>query len=614
MTTRLSVLRLTAVVAAVVMAVLVGFSGCSSSDSGKGGNGPRATSSPPADETAANGPLVGTPSLVAGEQSCAAAEGNAPWFPTIAAFEVHDSNRTHLYACAHFLGAQPNNQVFAHSSDQVYVTPYNIVDRGPNELYVYGGGYGDDPAASGSFVSRVEPGTFNEVWRRVLINTNATDEWNYPGVLNTLADGSLVVIYGYHIARIDPANGNVLAQTTLPTGQSAPRDTAYNGYDALPDGTIVAKTVNRQPGCTEQGFSAFLDCPDPTAVPPSILVAIDPRSLQVLSQVTLPEMMGGRITTTVFNGTGQIYLPGATKLYRYSYPNGAFAPDPTWGPVPYLQSGQTAASAMAVINDYVVAMTNGGKPTPTPMSVVAVSQADSTKVATVQPFANSGAKQSFIPSMVSVDPENNRVYAMDAGAGKLAGIDLAGATAVSFGAAGNATAFSCTATGCTATAPAASAAGAVDVRVTTPGGTSATSPADRFTYAAPTADLAVSLGATPVGGLLFGRVDYTLTLTNQGPGRVDSATVSADLPGGFTASSTDCTVAAGKLTCTLATPLAAGATTTRHLSLQVGLLNLGRTFTVTAARTASAPVDPVPANDRASRTCSATLALLISCS
>ncbi|TYC76579.1 hypothetical protein [Streptomyces sp. CB01881] len=425
MTTRLSVLRLTAVMAAVVMAVLVGLSGCSGSDSGKGGNGPRATSSPPADETAANGPLVGTPSLVAGEQSCAAAEGNAPWFPTIAAFEVHDSNRTHLYACAHFPGAQSNNQVFAHSSDQVYVTPYNIVDRGPNELYVYGGGYGDNPAASGSFVSRVEPGTFNEVWRRVLINTNATDEWNYPGVLNTLADGSLVVIYGYHIARIDPANGNVLAQTTLPTGQSAPRDTAYNGYDALPDGTIVAKTVNRQPGCTEQGFSAFLDCPDPTAVPPSILVAIDPKSLRVLSQVTLPEMMGGRITTTVFNGTGQIYLPGATKLYRYSYPNGAFAPDPTWGPVSYLQNGQTAASAMAVINDYVVAMTNGGKPTPTPMSVVAVSQADSTKVATVQPFANSGAKQSFIPSMVSVDPENNRVYAMDAGAGKLAGIDLA---------------------------------------------------------------------------------------------------------------------------------------------------------------------------------------------
>ncbi|MEU8515097.1 hypothetical protein AB0C76_26425 [Kitasatospora sp. NPDC048722] len=420
---RLSVPRLTA----LVVALLLGLCACSSSGPGSRPADAHA-SSPPADVVAAGGPLVGHPALVPGEQSCAAAEGNAPWYPTIAAFEVHDSNRTHLYACAHFAGAPSDNQVYAYASQQVYATPYNIVDRGPDELYVYGGGYGDNPAASGSFVSRVEPGTFNEVWRRVLINTNATDEWDYPGVLNVLADGSLVVVYGYHIARIDPATGAVLARTTLPTGDSAPRDTAYNGYDALPDGTIVAKTVNRQPGCTEQGFSAFLNCPDPTAVPPSIMVAIDPKSLQVLSQVTLPEMMGGRITTSTLNGTQEIYLPGATKLYRYAYLNNAFAPDPTWGPVSYLKDGQTAASAMAVINDYVVAMTNGGKPTPTPMSVVAVSQSDSTKVANVQPFANSGSKNSFIPSMVSVDPGNNRVYAMDAGAGKLAGIDLSNGT------------------------------------------------------------------------------------------------------------------------------------------------------------------------------------------
>ncbi|MER7766784.1 hypothetical protein [Kitasatospora sp. NPDC096140] len=422
---RLPVPRLTA----AVVALLLALSACSSAGSASGARPADAHgSSPPADVVAAGGPLVGDPTLVPGEQSCAAAEGNAPWYPTIAAFEVHDSNRTHRYGCAHFGGAPSNNQVYAYGSQQVYATPYNIVDRGPDELYVYGGGYGDGQGASGSFVSRVEPGTYNEVWRQVLINTNATDEWDYPGVLNVLADGSLVVVYGYHIARIDPQTGRVLARTTLPTGRSAPRDTAYNGYDALPDGTIVAKTVNRQPGCTEQGFSAFLNCPDPTAVPPSIMVAIDPKTLQVISQVTLPEMMGGRITTATLDGTQEIYLPGATKLYRYSYQNNGFAPDPSWGPVPYLKDGQTAASAMAVINDYVVAMTNGGKPTSTPMSVVAVSQSDSTKVANIQPFASSGTKNSFIPSMVSVDPENNRVYAMDAGAGELAGIDLSNGT------------------------------------------------------------------------------------------------------------------------------------------------------------------------------------------
>ncbi|HEY1279400.1 MAG TPA: hypothetical protein VGF22_06980 [Acidimicrobiales bacterium] len=405
---------------------LVLLAACSSGPDSLGrGSGSTSTDTPTADEQAANGPLAGDSSLIATEQGCVQAEGNAPWYPTIAAFEVHDSDRTHLYECAHFGGAMSDtNQVFAYRSEQDYITPYNIVDRGPNELYIYGGGYGDNPDASGSFVSRVEPSTFNEVWRRVLINTHVTGDWNYPGVLNVVGDGTLVVIYGYQIAKIDPETGAVLAQATLPTGDSKPGDTAYNGYDSLPDGTIIAKSVNRQPGCTEQGFSAFLNCPDPTSAPASVMVAIDPSSLKVLAQIVLPEMMGGRVTTTTFDGRPAIYLPGTSKLYRYTYANGAFSPDTSWGPVSYLQDGQTAASAMAVIGDDVVTMTNGGAPSSTPMSVVAVSQADATKVANLQPFASSGAKNSFIPSMATVDPANHRVYVMDAGAQKLAGVDL----------------------------------------------------------------------------------------------------------------------------------------------------------------------------------------------
>jgi hypothetical protein len=411
---------------ALMIAAVVVLAACTGSGPNLGSKRPRATPTPsvPADEQAANGPLVGNPSLVSGERSCAATENNAPWYPAIAAFEVHDSTRTHLYDCAHFTGSMSGgNQVFAYSSPQDYITPYNIVDHGPNELFIYGGGYGDNPAASGSFVARVEPGTFNQAWRRVLINTNATGEWDYPGVLNVLTDGSLVVIYGYHIAKLDPATGDILAQATLPTGASAPRDTSYNGYDALPDGTIIAKTVNREKGCAEQGFSAFLHCPHPADVPPSVMVAINPKTLKVIAQITLPQMIAGRITTTVYHGKDEIYLPGTSKLYRYTYQHGSFALDSSWGPVPYLKSGQTPGSAMAVIGSYVVTMTNG-QPTSTPMSVVAVSQADATKVANLQPFASSGAKNSLIPSMVSVDPQNNRIYVMDAGAGKLAGVNL----------------------------------------------------------------------------------------------------------------------------------------------------------------------------------------------
>src|SRR5215470_12828289 len=104
---------------ALAAAVVVVLADCSGSGSNKPAKGPRATPTPsvPANEQAANGPLVGDSSLIAGEQSCAAAEGNAPWYPTIAAFEVHDSGRTHLYDCAHFTGSMSgSNQVFAYSS------------------------------------------------------------------------------------------------------------------------------------------------------------------------------------------------------------------------------------------------------------------------------------------------------------------------------------------------------------------------------------------------------------------------------------------------------------------------------------------------------------------
>jgi YVTN family beta-propeller protein len=67
----------------------------------------------------------------------------------------------------------------------------------------------------------------------------------------------------------------------------------------------------------------------------------------------------------------------------------------------------------------------------------------------------------------------------------ITGTDFAGATAVSFGSAA-ATSFTVVDdTTITATAPAASVVGTVDITVTTPAGTSATSPADQYAYTFP---------------------------------------------------------------------------------------------------------------------------------
>ncbi len=92
----------------------------------------------------------------------------------------------------------------------------------------------------------------------------------------------------------------------------------------------------------------------------------------------------------------------------------------------------------------------------------------------------------------------------------ITGTNLTGATAVTFGTAGPAAGFTVnSATQITAIAPADSAA-TVDITVTTPGGTSATSAADRFTYLpAPTVTT-----ISPASGTTAGGSTVTITGTN----------------------------------------------------------------------------------------------------
>ncbi|MCE0539506.1 IPT/TIG domain-containing protein [Kineosporia rhizophila] len=92
----------------------------------------------------------------------------------------------------------------------------------------------------------------------------------------------------------------------------------------------------------------------------------------------------------------------------------------------------------------------------------------------------------------------------------ITGTGFTGASAVSFGAGNNASAFTVVSpTQITTTAPAHSA-GTVDVRVLTPGGTSADTSADNYTYAAaPTVS-----GISPSAGPVAGGTSVTITGTN----------------------------------------------------------------------------------------------------
>jgi len=359
-----------------------------------------------------------TPVLAAGDQG----GSNPPWFPSLMAFEHYDSGRTKLFERAHFTGSfTRDNAVDVRISPDEYPTPYNVVYLSGDSLFVFGGAYGDK-GGTGSFVARVDPQTLRTVWSNQLINTVETDEWNYPGVLSALQDGFLYLIYGYRLAKLDPQNGQVLGQIELPT-QAAPRDTSYNGLTGWPDGTLVAKSAYRQAGCEEQGFSAFLNCPNPADVPNSEVVAIDPRTLEIIDQVVAPEFIGGRITATVFENHSYVYLPGQTTVFRYIYEGGHLTLDTSWNPGTVVRPLQSGPTAVAVMNDWVTFATNA-VPATGPMSVVAINQADASRQFSIRPFISVLAPQSWSPSAVTVDPLRNRIFALDGIAGRVAALEL----------------------------------------------------------------------------------------------------------------------------------------------------------------------------------------------
>ncbi|WP_406510602.1 beta-propeller fold lactonase family protein [Streptomyces sp. NBC_00212] len=134
-----------------------------------------------------------------------------------------------------------------------------------------------------------------------------------------------------------------------------------------------------------------------------------------------------------------------------------------------------------------------------------------------------------------------------------------------------------------------------------------------FAPVAAAADLAVSVTAQPHLGILVPYLTFTLTAHNTGPSAVSSATITASLPPGASATnlSAGCTTTSGTVTCTYGA-IANGASTAKSFRIPLNLLSLGQ-VKVTAVRTASAPHDPNPANDTASATCTVVSVILATC-
>ena len=321
---------------------------------------------------------------------------NSPWYPSISAFEHYNSGRSHVFSKAKFGGSfKRNNRVDILTSTASYPSGYNMAYLGSKKVFIYGGGYGDEPGSIGAFVAKVDPHTLEPIWFNQLINTNMNGEWDYPGSMGILKDGNLYVIYGYRLAKIDPKTGHTKKTLLLPTGEGTQANTSYNGFDATEDGTLIMKSVYREAGCSLQGPDALLNCPDPTDVPPSVLVSVNPHHMTVIDTITLPAPVAARPTITKHNGHTYAYLVEPTTLIRYRVHHGKFILDTSWNPGTVTLEGQTTATSFVVMNDWVVGQVNT-LPSATALSVIAINQSDACKQFSIQPFLGDP-----IPSLVA---------------------------------------------------------------------------------------------------------------------------------------------------------------------------------------------------------------------
>jgi hypothetical protein len=297
------------------------------------------------------------------------------------------------------------------------------------------------------------------VWYTQLANTAQTGEWDYPGAMAIEDDGFIYVVSGFRIFKVNPANGKVVKTLKLPTEvymqsnypEKPPEyektltedavNTSYNGINALPDGTIVVKSLYRVAGCKLQGPEALLQCENARNVPRSILVSVNPRTMQMIDQVTLQAFAGARPTITRYHGVDYVYLLESTSnAVRYSVQKGIFKLDESWTPAHVPYEGQTTGGSLMVMNNWILGATNT-IPAAGSLTVFAINQSDASKVFYLQPYRNDpippllslafakaaeGGVQanSWADMSLEADPDNGLFYGVETLARKIAAFKL----------------------------------------------------------------------------------------------------------------------------------------------------------------------------------------------
>jgi hypothetical protein len=191
------------------------------------------------------------------------------------------------------------------------------------------------------------------------------------------------------------------------------------------------KDQTRPVGCDIQGTLGIIKCvQEGKQQPNSVLVAVNPDSLEVLDMLPLPEPASSPHIVTPYKDQIAIYIGMNTSARRYFWDpeSGKLSADDSWVLYP-IAKGQTTATAPSVIGEWIVFQLNGAGSKTVSSSIVAVHRDDAKRQKIIFPFGElKPGEFSFAPPKAGADPENNMVYSADMGLGKVAGIKLDQAT------------------------------------------------------------------------------------------------------------------------------------------------------------------------------------------
>ena len=381
-------------------------------------------------EVAAHGPLPGDVGLYAKELACQQKIPTPGYYSSLNGAEISDSERSGVFPCATFLGSMDGpNQVYAWRSADDYPGISYMNNRKPGELYIVGGEYPTlaDPNMVGPFLAKANATTGKEIWRTYLDNLNASGHWIGNANLNILPNGNIPLAWSNQIALIDGDTGQILKHNTLPGGVTPVADVNFKHLTVAPDGTLILKDQTRPAGCTLQGTMAIIKCADEGMKQQnSVLVAVNPDTLEVLDMLQLPEPAPSPHIIASHHGRIAIYMGMLSTAARFYWDPATkkLSADDKWMIQP-MEQGQNAMTAPTMVGDWVALQTNGLFSDKKASSVVVIHQDDASRVRKIFPFGElKPGEWSFAPPKAGADPENNMIYSADMGMRKVAGVKI----------------------------------------------------------------------------------------------------------------------------------------------------------------------------------------------